>query len=276
MPPAIHYSLSTIHCPAARYYHSTLSIWLSVDPMSDKYPSMSPYTYCANNPVKLVDPNGEKGIPTDALRANASVSDFYDMASQNSVYQRVMRRFYTQTHVYIHLGQLKGDDGTPSTKYNVARTEAPNSPNNPVGIYGFCRIIINSDILDASGQLSGDLTFVFCALLHEGFHAVRADEEFHNPQFIGYPGYQDFILNRPNDGEQHNQMAAFDRSILISGMKEFDRQNNTSHTDEWYEAVSWGGLTKTTAWNNFQKENPQLAKRYLKIIYGEINKLGEQ
>ena len=43
----------------ARYYSSDLSIWLSVDPMADKYPSMSPYTYCANNPVKLVDPNGE-------------------------------------------------------------------------------------------------------------------------------------------------------------------------------------------------------------------------
>ena len=44
----------------ARYYSSDLSIWLSVDPMADKYPSMSPYVYCANNPVKLVDPNGEE------------------------------------------------------------------------------------------------------------------------------------------------------------------------------------------------------------------------
>ena len=43
----------------ARYYTSDLSIWLSVDPMSDKFPSLSPYVYCANNPVKLVDPNGE-------------------------------------------------------------------------------------------------------------------------------------------------------------------------------------------------------------------------
>ena len=44
----------------ARYYSLDLSIWLSVDPMSDKYPSLSPYVYCANNPVKLVDPNGEE------------------------------------------------------------------------------------------------------------------------------------------------------------------------------------------------------------------------
>ena len=50
----------------ARYYSSDLSIWLSVDPMSDKYPSLSPYVYCANNPVKLVDPNGEE------------VGDFFD------------------------------------------------------------------------------------------------------------------------------------------------------------------------------------------------------
>ncbi len=46
----------------SRYYSSDLSIWLSVDPQSDKYPSLSPYVYCANNPVMLVDPNGEENM----------------------------------------------------------------------------------------------------------------------------------------------------------------------------------------------------------------------
>ena len=49
----------------ARYYDSALSIWLSVDPMSDKYPSMSPYNYCANNPVVLVDPDGREVVTHD-------------------------------------------------------------------------------------------------------------------------------------------------------------------------------------------------------------------
>ena len=44
----------------SRYYSSDLSIWLSVDPMAAKYASLSPYVYCADNPVKLVDPNGEE------------------------------------------------------------------------------------------------------------------------------------------------------------------------------------------------------------------------
>ena len=48
------------HYFGARYYNSDLSLWLSVDPMSDKYPSLSPYNYCAWNPMKLVDPNGKE------------------------------------------------------------------------------------------------------------------------------------------------------------------------------------------------------------------------
>ena len=57
--------------PSERHYHSDLSIWLSVDPMSDKYPSLSPYTYCANNPVRLVDPNGMTWeTPEDENKAN--------------------------------------------------------------------------------------------------------------------------------------------------------------------------------------------------------------
>ena len=44
----------------ARYYDSDiLTGWLSVDPMADKYPGLSPYAYCGWNPVRLVDPNGE-------------------------------------------------------------------------------------------------------------------------------------------------------------------------------------------------------------------------
>lgn len=37
-----------------------MTMWLSVDPLADKYPSLSPYAYCAWNPVKLVDPDGRE------------------------------------------------------------------------------------------------------------------------------------------------------------------------------------------------------------------------
>ena len=44
----------------ARYYDPTLlTSFLSIDRYADKYPSLSPYHYCAWNPIKLTDPTGD-------------------------------------------------------------------------------------------------------------------------------------------------------------------------------------------------------------------------
>ena len=48
----------------ARYMdHELTGMWLSVDPMADEYPGISPYAYCAWNPIKMIDPDGRDGIP---------------------------------------------------------------------------------------------------------------------------------------------------------------------------------------------------------------------
>ena len=42
----------------ARMYDPTIARWLSGDPMAEKYYPMSPYGYCAGNPINMVDPAG--------------------------------------------------------------------------------------------------------------------------------------------------------------------------------------------------------------------------
>ena len=46
----------------ARYLNPSIALWLSTDPLQGKYPGMSPYNYCAGNPVKLLDPEGRVGL----------------------------------------------------------------------------------------------------------------------------------------------------------------------------------------------------------------------
>lgn len=53
----------------ARYYDPRVSIWLSVDPLAEKYPGVNPYAYCMQNPVNLVDPDGrEAESPNDDFK----------------------------------------------------------------------------------------------------------------------------------------------------------------------------------------------------------------
>ena len=43
---------------SARYYESALGRFTSVDPLAEKYYSISPYAYVMNNPLKYIDPDG--------------------------------------------------------------------------------------------------------------------------------------------------------------------------------------------------------------------------
>ena len=42
----------------ARSYDPALATWTSVDPLAEKYPSISPYAYCGDNPVNAYDSDG--------------------------------------------------------------------------------------------------------------------------------------------------------------------------------------------------------------------------
>ena len=46
----------------ARFYDPVTSRWISPDPLAEKYSSLSPYAYCANNPIIFLDPDGKKII----------------------------------------------------------------------------------------------------------------------------------------------------------------------------------------------------------------------
>jgi RHS repeat-associated protein len=47
----------------ARIYDPILCQWTSPDPLTGEYPWVSPYVYCANNPIKYVDPDGKLICP---------------------------------------------------------------------------------------------------------------------------------------------------------------------------------------------------------------------
>ena len=94
----------------ARYYYGSWGHWLSVDPLSDKYPTISPYAYCMWNPVKYVDPDGKEKI---SFLPQSNKTDFpYEYPDDNRL------------HLFFH-GHSSGVIQVEwnSTKYDIEPDE---------------------------------------------------------------------------------------------------------------------------------------------------------
>jgi RHS repeat-associated protein len=94
----------------ARYYDPRTSVWLSVDPLAEKYPNVGSYVYCVNNPVKFVDPDGrEKIIALNSEKDKTIISGAQNYKDDNSI------------HVFAH-GSSRGMSVVVGGKTTTIRT----------------------------------------------------------------------------------------------------------------------------------------------------------
>ena len=71
----------------ARQYNSLLGRWDRMDPLCEKYYSVSPYAYCANNPVNAFDPDGKEVIdmlPAQSKGQETSKNNFFNQWHDNA------------------------------------------------------------------------------------------------------------------------------------------------------------------------------------------------
>jgi RHS repeat-associated protein len=151
----------------ARYMdHELMTMWLSVDPMADKYPSISPYAYCAWNPVRLIDPDGMdiwiiNGANSFQYTVGMSPDGYEGFSKQaitslNEIYQtdegKLMLDFLVDadivveiSYAYVTENYLSQLNGSPDAFFNV-ETKMPGT-----GLGFSCDIKWNS--AESGGQM---------------------------------------------------------------------------------------------------------------------------
>ena len=161
----------------SRYYSSDLSIWLSVDPMSDKYPSLSPYVYCADNPVKLVDPNGEEirgfsinengSIVIDEKKASKHAIKIYNAMSKTEIGRNQFAKMVsseTKIRLVVTKRKLAGAHGF-TRGYRVEDNQ-----------YKRAKIVISTANLNDRFGNATDEELINAVGVHESVHAIDPEQ----------------------------------------------------------------------------------------------------
>ena len=184
----------------SRYYSSDLSIWLSVDPMSDKYPSFSPYVYCANNPVKLVDPNGEKIWIHDEEGGSAA----------NAYYQELVK-WASSENINLSLGT----DGYLNASFDVEYSDLSNDAQD------FLHAVYNQNItvdIMATSNDYGDNGFAFFCGTYKGvvYGYSNGEEVAHSYQVVNPNDLRQFdeYHQQPGQTSLHELMESYNAALL--------------------------------------------------------------
>ena len=169
----------------ARYMdHELMTMWLSVDPLADKYPNISPYNYCMWNPIRVVDPNGmdtllfnkngkyqktilSKGTPVGKMkRKDGSFICFYFADPENDVKSakdpdfrvqivedKTIKEYIKSTKVdkYIKLlkkiGYSNDERKYFALMFLANHSNAGTNPNDPFTLDYTCRLGLTDNIL---------------------------------------------------------------------------------------------------------------------------------
>lgn len=115
----------------ARHYDAALGRWHVVDPLAEKYYSLSPYIYCNNNPVNAIDSNGKKivfvngllgfGSPTGGATYWGGANSSFIRGAQTFL-QDKSTYFTNVEYNYLHSSTfLRNSDGYSYAKENYSQ-----------------------------------------------------------------------------------------------------------------------------------------------------------
>ena len=169
----------------ARYLDPTHAAWLSVDPLFEKYVGMTPYNYCAGNPVKLVDVDGRDAEITineeqGTITVTSNIIIYGVLASEKmaEIYENSIMNSWGKMNTYEYEGR------TYNVLWNIDvrvmgkdEKEDYNGVNNYIKVVGYTGNPASTNSTN-KGTWRGVSSSIYGGLLNENSKDNPAPHEF--------------------------------------------------------------------------------------------------
>ena len=249
----------------ARYLDMKTSLWLNTDPLAEKYPETSPYTYTLNNPIKFIDPDGRDVIPSKEFLKSSYASIYKNLMKTNTVYKNILSKYSNSKsfNFYLDYGDKNVSVGSNATTYSTRTITTQTQGKKIIGksidavesksYYGKSALTANN-FEKSEIAMAG-------TLIHEALHAKIATtfkkEEHNHDTFMEY------------------------HDTYLNALKEYNQDNNLGYTDLQLNDLVWEGskeskqfkdyiqkLSKANG-NTYEEELKSYNERVSKIIWKE-------
>jgi RHS repeat-associated protein len=251
----------------ARYYNPRVSVWLSVDRFAQKYRSLTPYHFGANNPILYIDINGDSlWIESGSNTLLYHGGDLF--TKDGSRYTGEVKGFVKKVVNSLNEIRSTREGGnaleeleSSSNHFSIVKGDNKFVPSDNLGAYSNqisiedpekFKTILNSG-LDLSGGSGGTISWnssgtilpttkggrvnASTDLAHELFHALDAN--------------RGFMDNRKWQGIKHNEwQAVYRENVLRSQLGAPLRTHYIKKVDGFGQFISGSGPMMITPNNN--------------------------
>ncbi|MDR1090990.1 MAG: RHS repeat-associated core domain-containing protein, partial [Prevotella sp.] len=172
---------------SARYYEPAIGRFTTVDPMAEKYYSISPYAYCGNNPIRLVDVNGKEwgivvnanGTMTVTLSVNFSVASNLNLTTaQVDAYKAAISAQLNSTFMEASGGLISAsmsfDGGTDPNRFTPSIYLDASKGGMDAGLF-------TGGLLTLNVNAARDMTEFGETATHELFHTLNLGDVTNTP-----------------------------------------------------------------------------------------------